>query len=126
MRNVVVNKGELLEVLEKNRQIHLKEFNEALIGYRAALNKAFKNALKALKKTTDNDLVKFDRYENFNDLPVPENHTKEYDLAIRMLQSSVEDKIELSKQEFDQYYFDEWTWSASAKLSNSTYSNSRH
>lgn len=124
MQNIKVNKEELLKVLEANKATHVAEYQEAIVGYRIALKKAFKKSVSRLKKTTDKELPGFNFSAEFTGLPRPQDHSREYDIAIRMLGAEIAEQIDLTEDEFRQYYFDEWSWSASAKMSNSTYSTS--
>jgi len=43
-------------------------------------------------------------------LPVPEDHTKDYDAMLDMLKSSINTTIELDNERFRQFVRDEWEW----------------
>lgn len=43
-------------------------------------------------------------------LTTPEDHTKDYDRAIQMVEWSIEDTIELDTRQFQQLVMDEWEW----------------
>ena len=55
-------------------------------------------------------------------LPQPENHTKDYDRVIKMLEMCVNDTVELDEHTFQCYVMDDWTWKRSFLASNSNYS----
>jgi len=51
----------------------------------------------------------------------PMNQTPEYDQAIRMLEMSVEDEVELTAGEFSQFVMDRWHWKQQFSATNSAY-----
>ena len=102
MKTIKVNKSELLSHLRTNREVHIEEYNNALISYREALIKAFK---ESLKKATKHENV-----SHHVDLERPQNYLDSYDNAIEMLEWTTEDVIELDQMEFKQYVRDEWNW----------------
>lgn len=102
MKLIKVNKSELLGHLRTNREVHVEEYNNALIAYRGALIKAFKEALKKANNLEDvNHRV---------DVIRPLNYLESYDNVISMLEWTTEDTIELDQNEFRQYVQDAWGW----------------
>lgn len=102
MRSVKIKTQELLEVLRKNRETHQADFDKAIVGYREAVVKEIKTALRRAEEGKDvNTLVSAVK---------PSNYVKSYDTVIRMLEMSSEDTVELTMQEFNQYVQDEWHW----------------
>ena len=57
-------------------------------------------------------------------LPMPEDHSEDYELAIAMLEWSRDDHLELSDSEFSQYVMDNWGWQASFSESYMMYTSS--
>jgi len=114
MENIKVKKEELLTILKKNRENHRVIFLEALDGFRKKAIVEFEKQLEAAKAGK-----KFDVYIN---LTLPHDQTKDYDRAIGMLSMSVEDVIELSEHEYQQYVMDDWSWKMNFLTGNSTYS----
>lgn len=51
----------------------------------------------------------------------PQDHSKDYDRAIRMMQSSVFDQVRLSVDEYDAYVLNNWEWKANFLATNSFY-----
>jgi hypothetical protein len=45
-------------------------------------------------------------------LPFPEDHTKDYDHIIAMVEMSVDDLFELNQNDFARYVLDDWEWKA--------------
>jgi hypothetical protein len=102
-KKVTVFRRVALEKLEKNREKHFEEYEQAVKDYRIALKKEVERLL--WKLNNEPGVVK----------PVlttraPVSHLEDYDLAIRMLEYSAEEKIELDSHMFNAYFFDEWNW----------------
>jgi hypothetical protein len=56
-------------------------------------------------------------------IPVPEDHTKDYDQVIEMLKMSVDEELEIESDQFACYVMDDWDWKedfARAAFSNKT------
>jgi len=51
----------------------------------------------------------------------PKDYTGEYDRAIKMLEMSVDETIEITSAEFQNFVQDIWNWSRDWALSNSGY-----
>lgn len=99
---VTVKKSDLLEALQKNRTTHAKDYLEAFEGYKIAF---VQEAVKLL------ELAKTGKFEKttINCAP-PQDHTKDYDRVIRMLEMSTADEWTISEGQFTQYVLDEWSW----------------
>lgn len=113
MREVKVKKEELLEILKENRDKHRKVFNEAMTGYRAEAIKQLD--INIQKAKTGGKVITFIRLEE------PTDQTDDYERAIGMLEMCVDDEINVSSQEYQQYVLDKWNWSDQFNLTNSTY-----
>lgn len=110
----IVKKDELLERIRANRATHRQIFEEAIEGYRTA-------AVQALNEKIDE--VKSGRIVSILvKLPVPEDHTDEYDRVIDMLEMDQRDEIELDEYTFAQYVRDDWGWKDHFVTTNSRYS----
>lgn len=115
MENVKVDKKAALTELRKNRDAHRAIFLEALAGYKA-------QALEILEKHIA-DIKEGKIHRVSVSLPQPEEHTKDYDKAIKMLEMSVDKTIEIDEQSFTCYIMDDWSWKRQFLTSNSSYSN---
>lgn len=113
LKSVLVNRQELLKTIKANKEAHIKEYEESLIGYNKLVLEvcemnvrvAQKRRLRAKAGNTDfKDLS----YE-LNPVPIV-SHEAEYTKAISMLEMSVEDNIELEAIIFNQLVLDEWKW----------------
>lgn len=116
MRSVKVEKLELLEIVRGNKKKHVKEFDEAVKDYKKAAVKVAKEHGE-LAKTGD-----LDQIAKIRAMPQrPTSYEKDYDRAIRMLELSVEDTIELEEDIFNQLVLDEWTWKNAFVASSALY-----
>jgi len=116
MNAVKINKVELLEILRKNKEKHVTEFNEAVEDYKAAAIQVAKENV-SLAKSGD-----LDKIARFKHLPAkPTSYETSYTRAIRMLELSVDTVIEVEEQVFNQLVLDEWSWKNSFVTSNALY-----
>ena len=116
MHSVKINRLELLDIVKTNRESHIAEYNEAVEDYKVAiLNIATKN----LKLAKTAELDKFTELKSFPSKPV--SYESNYSKAIRMLELSVEDVIEVEDDVFNQLVLDEWQWKSSFSISASAY-----
>ena len=113
MDQVKVKKDELLKILKSNLDTHHGIFLEAQEGYRRMvieeLDKMLQEARegKTIRRTVQ--------------LVEPQDHTKDYTTAIRMIEMSVDEAISISDFDFKRYVLDEWDWSSSFSSSSSSY-----
>lgn len=103
MNNVRVSKERLLTELSTNREKHLERYLEVEAAYR---KKIVEECYDKIVKAENGE--KFDRHF---EAVKPTDHTEDYDRAIMMLNYSVEDTVELTSYEFDNYVLDRWDWS---------------
>ena len=116
MRSVKMNKTELLEIVRQNKTKHVTEYEEAVVDYKAL---AVKVAKDNLKLANSGDLEKIKETKS---MPTPPtSYENDYQRAIRMLELSVEDIIELEDDVFNQLVLDEWSWKRHFTVSNATY-----
>lgn len=114
MRTVHINKGDLVNALTENRKKHKADFETACKGYREYMVTELERAVIRLK-AGENVELRFDY-----DKP-PEDHSEEYDVALKMMEMSVEQTIELSDQEFRQLILDDWQWRRTWDMANMKY-----
>lgn len=146
MSNVVIEKSKLLEILKENKSKHNTIFEIAKEGFwdevknklelkrkefaafLAEVQSDFDHAVTKIEKKLEIKDEKVDsnlniRF-NFNGhlgLAYPENYSKDYDRAIRLVELSVYDKVSLNSTEFEQYVLNNWTWKEKFLASNSGY-----
>lgn len=123
MRSVKIDKAELLEIVRANATKHEADYTEAVAGWKVALVEVTKQNLKLAKlieegksAATDLSAVKFRAIPT-----APSNYSSAYARAIRMLELSVEDVIDLEQEIFNQLVLDEWSWKHSFDAVTSMY-----
>lgn len=107
MRNVKMNKDELLAIVRENKAKHIAEYNESVEDYKVLALNITKHNLKLVKT---GDLEKIATARNIPS--APRSYEGAYTKAIRMLELSVEEVIEIDETVFNQLVLDEWSWKA--------------
>lgn len=116
MNAIKMNRIALLDIVRANQSKHVAEFVEATEDYKALVLQITQANVK-LAKTAD--LVQF---KNIKAVPAaPTSYEKDYGRAIRMLELSVEEIIEVEEDVFNQLVLDEWQWKNHFTMSNSMY-----
>ena len=111
-RTIKVKKEELIQTIKDNKEAHELNYEEAVIAYK----KEAANQLAAQSEELKNGSLKIKL-----NLVTPINNSVEYDKVAKMFEMEVEDEVELSLQEFNQYIHDETEHSKQAFMSNSMY-----
>jgi hypothetical protein len=111
--SIRVKRDTVLETLRKNKELHHAEYEEAIEGW---IQKA-KNKLNTLIEQLNSDNAREVKFELY--LPKPESFEKEYEKALKMLELEIRDEIDITKQEFDKFFLDDWDWKDNF-LSNTT------
>lgn len=113
MEKVAVGVPELIGILKKNRDAHRGIFEEAQKGYRIKVIELLDQALQ--------DARQGGQINTAFELPVPQDHTSDYDRVIKMLEMSIDTRVELSEDYFAQYVMDDWSWKRQFMLSSAMY-----
>lgn len=113
MNTVNVNKARLVDTLRINRSEHRDIFERAQIAYREAMIAELDRALDDAKNGR--------QIKRAFTLPVPEDHTDEFDTALQMLEWSTDEEIELAQHEFMQYVENNWGWARSFAANTASY-----
>lgn len=146
VHEVVMKKEELLNALLENKAKHDEVFAAAVAGYwdaaKETIDKKRKELSEAVGYYTQDVETQLGRIQKkvdekevlphmlsvrslqFNiglDLVYPEDHTKDYERAIRMMQASIYDNVKLSSEDFSRYVLNDWEWRDSFILSNAGY-----
>ena len=114
MRKVNIEKQELLDIVRENKQKHVEDFKESVTDYKKAALLIAKDNLALVKTGKVEEIVKVKHMP-----PKPVSFEHDYDRAIRMLELSIDNVIELEQDIFNQLVLDEWTWKTTF-TSNST------
>src|SRR5262245_50103453 len=113
MDKVKVKREDLLVRIRGNRDKHRTIFEKALEGYR-------KEAVAWLEEVLD-DAKGRGQTRGEMELIEPQDHTRDYDRVILMLEMSVDPVIELDAQTFAMYAMDDWSWKRDFLHSTSRY-----
>lgn len=116
MNSVKINKKELLSIVRENLDKHVKEYNESVEDFKAL---AIKVASANLKLAKSGDLATIAKMESAP--RAPQSYEQNYHRAIRMLELSVDEVIELEEDVFNQLVLDEWTWKHSFVATSAMY-----
>jgi hypothetical protein len=108
-----VNKAELIEKLTENRGEHRALYDKAIEGYRKAALAELNSLVDAVKAGKTPRL--------YVSLPVPTDHTDDYDLALEMLVWSTDATVEVDMQSFRSYVLDDWGWKSDFLSTSSSY-----
>jgi hypothetical protein len=102
MKTVKIRVKDLLAHLKTNRASHIKDYDEAMVGYRQAIRDELNSKLIIASQDLDvSHTLKTVR---------PSSYESSYDEAISMLEWTTDKEVELDQIEFKQYVQDEWRW----------------
>lgn len=121
MQNITVNKADLIAKLRTNRDEHKAIYDEAVSVYKERF-------IREAEKFLMESLEYAKRGEPFKQmvwLPVPEEHTADFDRALEMLEWEVDDEVELSEYEFSQLVQNEWGWAKNFASNTTSYTAGR-
>jgi hypothetical protein len=113
MRTITVSKEDLIATLRENRDSHRDIFIAAQQAYR---DKMIEELDRALAEARTGGQIRRD----FT-LPVPEDHTEDFNTAIAMLEWHQAKTVELEQYEFQQYVENEWGWQKSWAANTAAY-----
>lgn len=98
----LLDKTELLKILRENRSKHQKVYEKALEGFQDDAKRQLESELDRIKRGDYKSVVVR--------MTAPQNHTRDYDRAIRMVQLHRDNTIRLSEQDAARYIEDDWGW----------------
>jgi len=114
--NILINKVDLIDILQKNRQKHKLDYEKAKGAYAKTAEELLN---KLLEKVRSGKVIR-----QYLELPEIQNHDNDYDRAIQMLELDVRDNIPLEQNEFKNYVQDQWSWTEDFNTTNSMYLSS--
>lgn len=116
LSEVLLSKELLLGQVKANYASHRQKFEEAMVGYKA---KAIGLLEEHIQRIKDNAPEKV-----FVQLPMPEDHSRDYERVIEMLEWSKDEELELNEQDFATYVLDQWGWQEGFAQTYAMYSES--
>ncbi len=147
IKNVVINRDKLLNIIKENKAKHDALFEMSVSGYwltadtriqekKNEFEKYLIDAALDFRRNAENIHEKIknkQKVDNVSYIPMqtsmsyqinlsyPVSYTNEYHKAIRSVELSVYDNIQLNEQEFNQNVLNDWNWKSSFVNSNSAY-----
>ena len=118
MKEVRLQKSDLLAIIRKNRDEHRDIFIAAQKSYREKAIELLDRQLRLAREGNPFVLAEFIQM-----IP-PVDRTEDYDRAVAMLEMSVDSVVTLSADEFSQLVQDEWDWTQNWAFANSRYTTS--
>lgn len=116
MNSIKMNRLQLLDIVRENKIKHVAEYLEAVEDYKKLVLEISQGNSK-IAKTSD-----LEKFKKMKAIPTaPTSYESDYARAIRMLELSIEDTIEVEEDIFNQLVLDEWSWKRSFTASNATY-----
>lgn len=112
-----VERTKLLRILTGNRDQHRAIYEEALDKYKTRAIEEFQARIERIRRG--------DPFDLYVRLPVPEDHTEDYDRIIQLLEMSSDDTIELDDADITTYVNDDWQWKKAWLANTASYTQSR-
>lgn len=116
MKSVTIEKDALLLKIKENRDRHRSVFEKALAAYQA---KTIVHLERCISDLRDGRQI-----DHFIRMPIPEDHTSDYDRVITMLEMDIHPTVEVTEMDFRCYVMDEWDWSKSFAANTVSYVSS--
>lgn len=111
-RKVIISKAKLIARIKANKEAHIKDYQQAVVDYKKEAAAQLAQQTKELEEGS----LKIDLK-----LVPPVDKSDRYDKIIQMFEWEVNDNVELTKDEFDEYVLDETSEILHAKMLNSSY-----
>jgi hypothetical protein len=115
---IIVKTDALVGILQQNREAHVAAYQEAMVVFKQKVLERFDELHAAV---VADQMPEREPGFWFMRLPRPEEHTLDYDRAIRMLQLHTEPTIKLSEQAYAQFVDDDWTWKQAFGMNTLSY-----
>lgn len=114
MDKVRIEKQKLMNVLTDNFDKHLTDLKDIKHERRGEILDHCRDLIENIRKDKEYQPV-------FKQYPLPDDHSDEYRRAIKMVEFSVDENIELSERQFDELVMDNWNWKRGFELAKSAY-----
>jgi hypothetical protein len=114
VNSVTVQRDELLRRIKANREAHRSLFLAAQDGFRARVVEELDQMLQDARDGRKPIRLLVGLVE-------PQDHTKDYDRVIAMLEMSTESEVTVHEEKFQCYVMDDWAWKAAVFHANTTY-----
>lgn len=119
MNAIKMSRLELLGIVQDNKVKHVAEYLEAVEDYKTLVLQIATANLKLAKTANMQDFAKIKAH------PIaPNSYEDSYKRAIRMLELSIDEVIEIEEDVFNQLVLDEWSWKRGFTVGNAMYKSS--
>jgi hypothetical protein len=115
MNTVTVKVADLSKIVRENRGKHRAIFEEVLVNYKKQWIAELERMLTRVKRGKV--------INQYIALPVPKDHTRDYDRILKMLDMHTGETVVISQQDFARYVQDDWEWKREFYTSASNYSD---
>jgi len=116
-----IKKDALLKALKENLKLHDELHGEAVEKFWERVAADFEAKVTEARGLITNQQLDRGRVSIGISFSKPENHAKDYQAVIKMIEMEVEDVIELDEHEFRQYVLNDWNWKDEFLTSNAMY-----
>ena len=111
-RTLEVKKSEIIKAVKANKEAHIKAYAKAVVAYK---EEALKQLAEQTEKAKDGNLkIKLN-------LTTPIDNGTSYDDIIEMFEFDVNEVVELSQSEYNEYVKDKTEVARHAEMANSMY-----
>lgn len=117
LNDLTFEKSTIIERLGVNRTKHLERFEKAWSSYTKKQIETLEKTIEELRNLKPGNAGLQDRIL----LPVPDDHTEDYDLAIEMLNLATNAEVTMSAQQYERFMLDRWDWKHQFETTNAFY-----
>lgn len=121
MKTVSVSKLRLLEKLKENAASHQAEFEKLNREYQGVMIENLARILQRFERERQEGAPSHP--PSLHSISAPRSYTKHYQRAIGMLELHQSELVDLSEQEYDRYWLDEWGWRQEFDMVRTSYNN---
>ncbi len=116
MNAIKMQRLQLLEIVQNNKVKHVDAFIEAVSDYKMLVLQIAEDNVKLARSAS------LDSFKKMKSMPAtPVSYEDSYKRAIRMLELSVDDIIEIEEDVFNQLVLDEWSWKRGFEMAGAMY-----
>lgn len=114
MKQVTVDTKTLIDTITTNRETHIVDYKDAHAKWADQATEYHRQQFESLTQN-QHEVTNLEKPEE------PQNYVDSYNVALKMLEMSVDESVTLSNQEFQQFVLDEWHWAHSFRSSVNSY-----
>ncbi len=111
--NITANKADLIKTVTENRDAHREVFEKALEVYRRRWIELLEAKIESAKRG--------DKISQTFRIPVPEDHTDDFDNVLTMLEWHTGDEVTLDEYQVATWIRNEWGWQHSFAANTQSY-----